>query len=148
MLEISRLTDTIEGSAVIYLTASWLFSQIIQYFYQRVQSRKLMSKCSLLAFLFGMVLVALTLLMLQTKWMWVKGQSPIMADGYQEGCGSLVLAFSSGLITIDKLSPQTILKPSLGFGCVSVVEMGPMLIRPLNHNNLATCIRTASKDSR
>jgi len=50
-------------------------------------------------------------------------------------------------MTIDKLSSQTILKPSLGFGCVLVVEMAPMSIRHLNHNNLATCIGTASKDS-
>src|SRR5882762_8868629 len=56
--------DSIEGSAIIYLTASWLFLQIIQYFYQRVQSHKLMLKCSLLAFSLGMVLVALTSLTL------------------------------------------------------------------------------------
>src|SRR5882762_10095042 len=57
-------SDSIEGSAVIYLTALWLFLQIIQYFYRRVQSHKLRLKCSLLAFSFSMVFVALTSLTL------------------------------------------------------------------------------------
>jgi len=55
-------SDSIEGSAMIYLTTLWLFLQIIQYLYQRVQSCKLMLKYSLLTFSFSMVLVALTLL--------------------------------------------------------------------------------------